>query len=132
MRLLKLTYTCTVIHQIGLLAVGLIPLMGTAAVVQMQMMNGTYGDKSGLDGGADAGVILGGALNGVTTLTAFNMQSSTGERYDKVLLQWCALSGEKVKVHCSKCERCVFGSFFFLPHFVLCILCRAFLPSGAT
>lgn len=58
--------------------------MGAAAVVQMQMMNGTYGDSSGLDGGTDAGVILGGALNGVTTVTAFNMQDSTAGKYEKV------------------------------------------------
>lgn len=70
--------------QIGLLAVALIPLMGAAAVVQMQMMNGTYEKKEGLDGGAEAGVILGGALNGVSTVTAFNMQRSTAEKYDEV------------------------------------------------
>lgn len=70
--------------QIGLLAVALIPLMGAAAVIQMQMMNGTYEKKEGLDGGAEAGVILGGALNGVSTVTAFNMQRSTGEKYDEV------------------------------------------------
>ncbi|CAM9814951.1 unnamed protein product, partial [Sphacelaria rigidula] len=59
----------------------LIPLMGAASVIQMQMMNGSYGDSEGLDGGADAGVILGGALNGVDTVTAFNMQASTVEKY---------------------------------------------------
>lgn len=53
-------------------------------MVQMQMMNGTYEKKEGLDGGAEAGVILGGALNGVSTVTAFNMQSSTAEKYNEV------------------------------------------------
>lgn len=61
----------------------LIPLMGAAAVVQMQMMNGTYEKTEGLDGGTEAGVILGGALNGVTTVTAFNMQRSTVEKYNE-------------------------------------------------
>lgn len=71
-------------RQIGLLALGLIPLMATAAIVQMQMMNGSYGDDTGLDGGARAGVILGGALNGVTTVAAFNMQDSTSSDYEQV------------------------------------------------
>lgn len=70
--------------QIGLLAVALIPLMATAAIVQMQMMNGSYGDANGLDGGAKAGVILGGALNGVTTVAAFNMQDATSTSYEEV------------------------------------------------
>ena len=52
--------------------------------MQMQMMNGTYEKTDGLDGGAEAGVILGGALNGVTTVTAFNMQRSTAEKYNEV------------------------------------------------
>ncbi|CAN0289073.1 unnamed protein product, partial [Ectocarpus sp. 12 AP-2014] len=69
--------------QIGLLALALIPMMATAAIVQMQMMNGSYGDTDGLDGGAQAGVILGGALNGVTTVAAFNMQDSTSANYEK-------------------------------------------------
>lgn len=50
----------------------------------MHMLNGSYGDIDGLDGGADAGVILGGALNGVTTVAAFNMQEETALRYEKV------------------------------------------------
>lgn len=62
----------------------LIPLMGVAAVVQMQMLNGTYEKTEGLDGGAKAGVVLGGALNGVATVTAFNMQRSTAEQYNEV------------------------------------------------
>lgn len=53
-------------------------------MVQMQMMNGSYGDADGLDGGAQAGVILGGALNGVTTMTAFNLQEHTSVEYNKV------------------------------------------------
>ncbi|CAM9999696.1 unnamed protein product, partial [Laminaria digitata] len=69
--------------QIGLLALALIPMMAAAAVVQMQMMNGSYGDSGGLDGGASAGVILGGALNGIATVTAFNMQDSTARSYDE-------------------------------------------------
>ncbi|CAM9429594.1 unnamed protein product [Ascophyllum nodosum] len=73
--------------QIGLLAMALIPLMGAAAVVQMQMMNGTYEKTDGLDGGAEAGVILGGALNGVTTVTAFNMQRSTAEKYNEAIAE---------------------------------------------
>ncbi|CAN0102225.1 unnamed protein product [Pylaiella littoralis] len=71
--------------QIGLLAVALIPLMATAAIVQMQMMNGSYGDANGLDGGAKAGVILGGALNGVTTVAAFNMQDATSTSYEEAV-----------------------------------------------
>ncbi|CAM9430112.1 unnamed protein product, partial [Ascophyllum nodosum] len=73
--------------QIGLLAMALIPLMGAAAVVQMQMMNGTYEKTEGLDGGAEAGVILGGALNGIATVTAFNMQRSTAEQYNKAIAE---------------------------------------------
>lgn len=71
--------------QIGLLALALVPMMAAAAVVQMQMMNGSYGDSGGLDGGAKAGVILGGALNGMTTVTALNMQDVTSSQYDEVL-----------------------------------------------
>eukprot|EP00903_Cladosiphon_okamuranus_P008530 g8189.t1 len=71
--------------QIGLLALALIPMMASASFVQMQMMNGTYGDTEGLDGGAKAGVILGGALNGVTTMTAFNLQEHTSAEYDKAV-----------------------------------------------
>ena len=52
--------------------------------MQMQMMNGAYEKTEGLDGGAEAGVILGGALNGIATVTAFNMQRSTAEQYNKV------------------------------------------------
>lgn len=66
-------------------------MMATAAIVQMQMMNGSYGDTGGLDGGAQAGVILGGALNGVTTVAAFNMQDSTSSSYEKVCT--CILVG---------------------------------------
>lgn len=62
----------------------LVPMMAGVSVLQMQMMNGTFGDSDGLDGGADAGVILGGALNGVTTVTAFNMQEETSKKYHKV------------------------------------------------
>ena len=51
----------------------------------MRMSNGTYENTEGLDGGARAGVILGGALNGVSTVTAFNMQQSITERYSEVL-----------------------------------------------
>lgn len=63
---------------------GLVPMMAAAAVVQMQMLNGSYGDADDLDGGASAGVILGGALNGITTVTAFNMQETTAKRYEEV------------------------------------------------
>lgn len=70
--------------QIGLLALGLVPLMAAAGVIQMQMLNGTYGDSDGLDGGASAGTILGGALNGVTTVTALNLQAHTAEKYANV------------------------------------------------
>ncbi|CAM9333516.1 unnamed protein product, partial [Hapterophycus canaliculatus] len=79
--------------QIGLLALGLIPLMATAAVVQMQMMNGSYGDDTGLDGGARAGVILGGALNGVTTVAAFNLQDTTSLDYEEAVAK--SIEGRK-------------------------------------
>lgn len=72
-------------RQIGLLATALIPLMGAASVIRMRMSNGTYDDTEGLDGGAGAGVILGGALNGVSTVIAFNMQHSIAEQYSEVL-----------------------------------------------
>lgn len=49
------------------------------------MSNGNYENTEGLDGGARAGVILGGALNGVSTVTAFNMQHSIAEQYSEVL-----------------------------------------------
>ncbi|CAM9430402.1 unnamed protein product [Ascophyllum nodosum] len=73
--------------QVGLLAMALIPLVGAAAVVQRQMMNGRYETTEGLDGGAEAGLILGEALNGVTTVTAFNMQHSTAEKYGEAIAE---------------------------------------------
>ena len=53
-------------------------------MVHRQMVNGSYEKTEGLDGGAEAGLILGGALNGVATVTAFNMQHSTAEKYGEV------------------------------------------------
>lgn len=67
-------------------------------MVQMQMMNGSYGDTDGLDGGAQAGVILGGALNGVTTMTAFNLQEHTSTEYDKVRFGHFGLCGIYIDV----------------------------------
>lgn len=58
--------------------------MAVAGIIQMRMRTGSYGDSGGLDGGAKAGLILGGALNGVTTITAFNMQEETARNYERV------------------------------------------------
>ena len=54
---------------------------GAAGVVQMAMISGGYGDSKGLDGGLSASSILGGALNAVTTVHAFNMQQTMCDRY---------------------------------------------------
>lgn len=62
----------------------LIPCMGASGVVRMRMTNGACDIAEGLDGGARAGGILGGALNGVSTVTAFNMQQSIAEHYSEV------------------------------------------------
>ncbi|KAG5184898.1 ATP-binding cassette, sub-family B, member 1A [Tribonema minus] len=67
--------------QIGLVAIAMVPLIGFAGVVQMAMLSGGYGDTEGLDGGSSAGVVLGGALNGITTVNAFNMQADMSARY---------------------------------------------------
>lgn len=58
--------------------------MGAAGVIRMRMTNGACEITEGLEGGARAGVILGGALNGVSTVTAFNMQHSIAEQYSEV------------------------------------------------
>ncbi|CAN0363432.1 unnamed protein product, partial [Discosporangium mesarthrocarpum] len=71
--------------QIGLVAIVLVPLMAAAAFVQMAMVNGSYGDDEGLNGGNEAAKILGGALNAMTTVTAFNLQGKTSEDYNKVM-----------------------------------------------
>jgi ATP-binding cassette, subfamily B (MDR/TAP), member 1 len=51
----------------------------------MAMLSGGYGDTEGLDGGSSAGLVLGGALNGITTVQAFNMQPAMGERYHEAI-----------------------------------------------
>mmetsp|Transcript_14361 Transcript_14361/g.20338 ORF Transcript_14361/g.20338 Transcript_14361/m.20338 type:complete len:1250 (-) Transcript_14361:58-3807(-) len=67
--------------QIGLISVGLIPLIGFAAIMQMAMLNGAYGDEEGLDGGSSASSILSASLNGITTVHAFNMQKEICTAY---------------------------------------------------
>ncbi|KAG5181118.1 ATP-binding cassette, sub-family B, member 1A [Tribonema minus] len=71
--------------QIGLVAIAMVPLIGAAGVVQMAMFTGGYGDNEGLDGGSSAGVILGGALNGITTVHAFSMQGAMCDRYHEAV-----------------------------------------------
>ncbi|CAM9124263.1 unnamed protein product [Phaeothamnion confervicola] len=66
--------------RIGLVAMALIPVMAFAGVMQVSC-GVTSAFFDGLDGGVGAGVILGGALNGVTTVTAFNMQAKVGKDY---------------------------------------------------
>jgi ATP-binding cassette, subfamily B (MDR/TAP), member 1 len=51
----------------------------------MAMLSGGYGDTEGLDGGSSAGLVLGGALNGITTVQAFNMQPAMSERYHEAV-----------------------------------------------
>ncbi|CAM9485529.1 unnamed protein product [Discosporangium mesarthrocarpum] len=67
--------------QIGLLAVGLIPLIAAAGMIQMAMMTGAYGDNEGLDGGSKAAGLLSGSLSGMSTVTAFNMQQRLTNEY---------------------------------------------------
>lgn len=69
--------------QIGLLAMATIPLIAFAGIVQMAMMTGGYGDNDGLDGGNSAAGLLSSSLQGMTTVTAFNMQDSLAEEYKK-------------------------------------------------
>ncbi|CAM9703395.1 unnamed protein product, partial [Scytosiphon promiscuus] len=67
--------------QIGLLAFATIPLIAAAGVVQMAMVTGGYGDNDGLDGGGGAAGLLSSSLQGMTTVTAFNMQEKLAEDY---------------------------------------------------
>eukprot|EP00904_Undaria_pinnatifida_P011955 jgi/Undpi1/7890/HiC_scaffold_24.g10362.m1 len=67
--------------QIGLLAMAAIPLIAFAGIVQMSMMTGAYGDNDGLDGGNSAAGLLSSSLQGMTTVTAFNMQDGLAEEY---------------------------------------------------
>lgn len=67
--------------QVALVAVGCIPLIAVAGVIQMRMINGSDGDDEGLDGGSSAGTILANALNGISTVQAFNMQQGVTGRY---------------------------------------------------
>eukprot|EP00752_Nemacystus_decipiens_P011582 g10286.t1 len=69
--------------QIGLLAIATIPFIAVAGIVQMAMLTGGYGDKDGLDGGGGAAGLLSSALQGMTTVTAFNMQEKLAEDYKK-------------------------------------------------
>ncbi|CAM9424479.1 unnamed protein product [Ascophyllum nodosum] len=67
--------------QIGLLAMATIPLIAFAGIVQMAMMTGGYGDGEGLDGGVGAAGLLSSSLQGMTTVTAFNMQEKLADDY---------------------------------------------------
>ncbi|CAM9784749.1 unnamed protein product, partial [Ectocarpus sp. 12 AP-2014] len=67
--------------QIGLLAIATIPLIAVAGIVQMAMMTGGYGDNDGLDGGGNAAGLLSSALQGMSTVTAFNMQERLAADY---------------------------------------------------
>ncbi|CAM9323468.1 unnamed protein product [Pylaiella littoralis] len=67
--------------QIGLLAIAMIPLIAIAGIVQMAMFTGEYGDKDGLDGGGGAAGLLSSSLQGMTTVTAFNMQEKLAQDY---------------------------------------------------
>ncbi|CAN0564892.1 unnamed protein product, partial [Ectocarpus sp. 12 AP-2014] len=67
--------------QIGLLAMAMIPLIAAAGVVQMAMLTGGYGDNDGLDGGGGAAGLLSSSLQGMTTVTAFNMQEKLAQDY---------------------------------------------------
>lgn len=68
--------------KIGLLAVGLLPMMGIAAFLQNKAILGGSEDGE-VEGQASPGLILGSALNGIATVTAFNMQDDTASRYEK-------------------------------------------------
>ncbi|CAM9424622.1 unnamed protein product [Ascophyllum nodosum] len=67
--------------QIGLLAMATIPLIAFAGIVQMAMVTGGYGDGEGLDGGVGAAGLLSSSLQGMTTVTAFNMQEKLADDY---------------------------------------------------
>ncbi|CAM9323517.1 unnamed protein product [Pylaiella littoralis] len=67
--------------QIGLLAFAMIPLIAFAGIVQMAMLTGGYGDDDGLDGGGGAAGLLSSSLQGMTTVTAFNMQEKLAQDY---------------------------------------------------
>ncbi|CAN0287525.1 unnamed protein product [Ectocarpus sp. 6 AP-2014] len=67
--------------QIGLLAMAMIPLIAAAGVVQMAMLTGGYGDNDGLDGGGGAAGLLSSSLQGMTTVTAFNLQEKLAQDY---------------------------------------------------
>jgi ATP-binding cassette subfamily B (MDR/TAP) protein 1 len=71
--------------QIGLVAIACIPLIALAGVIQMASISGSYGDEEGLDGGSTASAILGGALNSVSTVQAFNLQLESSNQYSKAM-----------------------------------------------
>lgn len=71
------------VFKIGLLAVGLLPMMGIAAYLQNRAILGESDDGE-VEGLASPGLILGSALNGIATVTAFNMQDDTASKYEKV------------------------------------------------
>ncbi|CAM9371348.1 unnamed protein product [Chrysoparadoxa australica] len=81
--------------QVGLAAIALIPMMAFAGIIQMAMLTGRYNDDEGLDGGTSAGVILGGSLNNMTTVAAFNMQSDVSKRYGDTVMGTVALRTKK-------------------------------------
>ncbi|CAM9769475.1 unnamed protein product, partial [Laminaria digitata] len=80
--LLLLLFCCFVVFAFsGLLAMATIPLIAFAGIVQMAMMTGGYGDNDGLDGGNSAAGLLSSSLQGMTTVTAFNMQDNLADAY---------------------------------------------------
>ncbi|CAM9601172.1 unnamed protein product [Chrysoparadoxa australica] len=71
--------------KIGLISISIIPLMAVAGFVQMQMFTGNNNEGEGQDGGSEAGMILGGSLNNMSTVTAFSMQNDTSTSYEKAI-----------------------------------------------
>ncbi|CAM9636069.1 unnamed protein product, partial [Ectocarpus sp. 4 AP-2014] len=74
--------------QIGLIAVASVPLIAAAGVVQMTMLTGGYGDNDGLDGGGGAAGLLSSSLQGMTTVTAFNVQEKLAEDCKQASETW--------------------------------------------
>ncbi|CAM9485577.1 unnamed protein product [Ectocarpus sp. 12 AP-2014] len=70
--------------QIGLIAVASILLIAAAGVMQMAVLTGGFGDNDGLDGGGGAAGLLSSSLQGMTTVTAFNLHEKVAEECKEV------------------------------------------------
>lgn len=79
----------------------LVPLMASASILQRRVADGRDRGGEDLNGNIEAVETLSGALNGITTVTAFSLQEDTAKKYEKVI--WVCLSVRLF--HCRNGER---------------------------